>query len=180
MRLFHSITVCAAVAAALDAQTTTTTLFNPAPSRIVGQALLQQQGVLTAAAPNLVEGREFNTPQALALDTSTTPPILYIADTGNNRILAWKNATAFTKGDFADKVIGQRDFFSTSSKGPGSDLSTGLAAPDAIVVDKHGNLYVVDAGNNRILRYPAPFSQSGALLTVDLIVGQKDLNGASP
>jgi uncharacterized protein (TIGR03437 family) len=180
MRLLHSITVCAAVAAAIDGQTATSTLFNPAPSRIVGQAILQQQGVLTAAAPNLVEGREFNTPQALALDTSITPPILYVADTGNNRILAWKNASAFTKGDFADKVIGQRDFFSTASKGPGSDLTTGLAAPDAIAVDKQGNLYVVDAGNNRILRYPAPFSQTGALLTVDLIVGQKDLNGASP
>ena len=180
MRLLHSFTVCAAVAAALDAQTATSTLFNPAPSRIVGQAILQQQGVLTAAAPNLVEGREFNTPQALALDTSITPPILYVADTGNNRILAWKNASAFTKGDFANKVIGQRDFFSTASKGPGSDLTTGLAAPDAIAVDKQGNLYVVDAGNNRILRYPAPFSQTGALLTVDLIVGQKDLNGASP
>ena len=44
----------------LEAQT----IFNPAPSRIVGQAVLQQQGVLTAIAPNLVEGREFNNPQA--------------------------------------------------------------------------------------------------------------------
>src|SRR5271155_1919110 len=137
MRSFHFITVCAAVAAALDAQTLTSTLFNPAPSRIVGQAILQQQGVLTAAAPNLVERREFNSPQALSLDTSITPPILYVADPGNNRVLAWKNANAFTKGDFADKVIGQRDLFSTASKGPGSDLSTGLAAPDAIAVDKH-------------------------------------------
>ncbi len=179
MRLLQSVTVCAAVVAALDAQTPTSTVFNPAPSRIVGQALLQQQGVLTAAAPNLVEGREFNSPQALALDTSNSPPILYVADTGNNRVLAWKNATAFTKGNFADKVIGQRDFFSTAAKGPGSDLSTGLAAPDALTADKAGNLYVVDAGNNRILRYPAPLSQTSALLTVDLIIGQMDLNGAS-
>ena len=67
----------------LEAQT----IFNPAPSRIVGQAVLQQQGVLTAVAPNLVEGREFNNPQAVALDTSVTPPILYVADFGNNRIV---------------------------------------------------------------------------------------------
>src|ERR1035441_5133934 len=99
MRLLQSITVCAAVVAALDAQTPTSTIFNPAPSRIFGQAVLQQQGVLTATAPNLVEGREFNGPQALALDISNSPPILYVADTGNNRVLAWKNATAFTKGE---------------------------------------------------------------------------------
>jgi len=72
----------------LEAQT----IFNPAPSRIVGQAVLQQQGVLTAIAPNLVEGREFNNPQAVAIDTSVTPHILYVADFGNNRVLAWKRS----------------------------------------------------------------------------------------
>ncbi len=179
MRLLHSSTVCAAVAAVLDAQIPASTIFNPAPSRIAGQAVLQQIGVLTATAPNLVEGREFNGPQAVALDSSVTPSILYVADTGNNRVLAWKNATAFSKGNFADQVIGQRDFLSTSPKGPGSDLSTGLAAPDALAVDKHGNLYVLDAGNNRILRYPPPLAQTGVLLAVDLIIGQKDLNGIS-
>ena len=111
----------------LEAQT----IFNPAPSRIVGQAVLQQQGVLTATAPNLVEGREFNNPQAVAVDASANPSILYVADFGNNRVLAWKNASAFTKGDFADKVIGQRDLLSTAAEGPGADLSTGLSSPVA-------------------------------------------------
>ena len=160
----------------LEAQT----IFNPAPSRIVGQAVLQQQGVLTAIAPNLVEGREFNNPQSLALDTSVTPPILYVADFGNNRVLAWKNASGFTKGDYADLVIGQRDLRSTSPEGPGADLSTGLASPVGLTVDPHGNLYVIDAGNNRVLRYPAPFAQTGDLLAVDLIIGQPDLNSKSP
>jgi uncharacterized protein (TIGR03437 family) len=159
----------------LEAQT----IFNPAPSRIVGQSVLQQQGVLTATAPNLVEGREFDNPQAIAVDPSASPPILYVADFGNNRVLAWKNASAFTKGDFADKVIGQRDLLSTAAQGPGADLSTGLFAPVGLAVDAGGNLYVLDAGNNRVLRYPAPFSQTGDLLAVDLILGQKDLNGRS-
>src|SRR5579872_6036672 len=156
MRLLQSISACAVAAAVLEtagAQTPASTIFNPAPSRIVGQAVLQQQGVLTATAPNLVEGREFNGPQAIAIDTSVSPPILYVADAGNNRVLAWKNATAFTKGDFADKVIGQRDFLTTVPKGPGTDLITGLSSPAGLAVDNAGNLYVVDAGNNRILRY---------------------------
>ncbi len=156
------------------------TIFNPAPSRIFGQAVLQQTGLLTATAPNLVEGREFNAPQGIAIDASSNPPILYVVDTGNNRVLAWKNAFGFTKGDAADKVVGQRDFLTTAPQGPGADLSTGLNQPVAAVTDASGNLYVVDAGNNRILRYPAPFSQTGALLVVDLILGQPDLNSRAP
>jgi uncharacterized protein (TIGR03437 family) len=160
----------------LEAQT----IFNPAPSRIVGQAVLQQQGVLTAIAPNLVEGREFNNPQAVAIDTSVMPHILYVADFGNNRVLAWKNISGFTKGDYADIAIGQRDLLSTAPEGPGADLSTGLASPVGLAVDAKGNLYVIDAGNNRVLRYPAPFAQSSDLLAVDLIIGQPDLNSNSP
>ncbi len=161
----------------LEAQT----IFNPAPSRIVGQAVLQQQGVLTAIAPNLVEGREFNNPQAVALDTSVTPPILYVADFGNNRVLAWKNASGFTKGDYADLVIGQRDLLSTSPRRAARRFEHRSGEPGR----PHrgcasGNLYVIDAGNNRVLRYPAPFAQTSDLLAVDLIIGQPDLNSHSP
>ena len=173
-------TVLVAAVQCLESQT----VFNPLPSRIFGQAVLQQQGVLTANAVNLVEGREFVAPQAVAIDTSVSPPILYVVDAGNNRVLAWKNASAFTTGaPMADLVIGQRDFLSTSGQGPAvstSNLSTGLFEPVGLTVDKSGNLYVVDAGNNRVLRYPAPFSQTGALLQADLIIGQKNTNGGAP
>jgi sugar lactone lactonase YvrE len=152
------------------------TQFNPYPSRAFGQAILQQIGLPTVVAPNLAEGRELNFPQAVAVDTSASPPILYVADSSNNRVLAWKNAVGFTKGDKADKVIGQRDFLMTQPKGPGTDLSTGLSLPNALVVDKNGNLYVADAGNNRVLRFPKPFQQTGDLLLVDLVIGQKDQN----
>src|SRR5271166_5056281 len=160
-------TVLIAAAQYLEGQT----VFNPVPSRIVGQAVLQQTGVLTATAVNLVEGREFANPQATAVDTSVNPPILYVVDAGNNRVLAWKNASSFTTGaPKADLVIGQRDFLSTSPQGPAvssSSLSTGLFQPVGLTVDKSGNLYVIDAGNNRVVRYPAPFSQTGDLLQVD-------------
>ena len=172
-------TVLIAAAPYLEAQAA----FNPFPSRIVGQAVLQQQSI-TATAINLVEGREFEQPQAVALDTSASPPILYVVDAGNNRVLAWKNASGFTKGaPMADLVIGQRDLLSTGPQGPavsGSNLSTGLFQPVGVTVDSSGNLYVIDAGNNRILRYPTPFSQTGSLLPVDLILGQKDRTGGSP
>ncbi len=185
MKTIQSIALPAVLLSAaqfISAQTTPpSTIFNPAPSRIVGQAFLQQSGVLTATAVNLVEGRELNRPSGIALDTSVSPPILYVADFGNNRVLAWKNAFGFMKGDTADLAIGQRDLFSTARQGPGpGTLSTGLFGPTGIAVDKKGALYVIDTGNNRILRYPAPLSQTGDLLQVDLIIGQKDFNGRSP
>lgn len=170
LRLALAVSLCHAA----HAQVT----FNSTPSRIVGQPILQQQGVLTAISANLVEGKELNTPQAVTVDTSSTPPIVYVADSANNRVLAWRNAAAITKGDAADLVIGQRDLYSTSANGPGSSiLTTGLTLPTALAVDKKGNLYVADAGNNRIVRFPAPFLQTGALLAIDLVIGQKDFTG---
>src|SRR5262249_39837751 len=129
--------------------------LNGSPSRSVGQALL----TLTTANPNLIEGRELFSPQGVALDTDATPPILYVADTGNNRILAWKNATSFSNGAPADVVIGQKDRFSTFAQGPGTSFSVGLNAPTSVAV-RGGALYVADTGNNRVLRFPNPFSQT--------------------
>ena len=157
-------------------------MYNSIPSRIIGQPVLQQQGVITSVAPNLVEGRELYNPEGVAVDTSAAPNILYVADTSNNRVLAWKNAAAFTKGDFADKVIGQRDFLSTSPQGPSvtnTTLSAGLNLPIALAVDKSGNLYVADGGNNRIIRFPKPLNQTGQLLAYDLVIGQVDLSSGT-
>src|SRR5262249_7609147 len=49
--------------------------------------------------------------------------------------------------------------------------------PVSAVVDKNGKLYFMDAGDNRIFRYPKPFQQTGDLLLVDLVIRQR--TGAS-
>ena len=149
--------------------------LNPAPTREVGQANLSESSL------NLVEGREFNGPQGVALDMNVNPPILYVADTGNNRVLGFRNANTFSNGQKADVVIGQVDFQSTFTQGPrGSGFrNTGLAAPFGLAVDSSSNLYVVDAGNNRVLRFPAPFSQSGVIFP-DLVLGQPSFASRDP
>ena len=141
--------------------------LNPLPTRVLGQNNLQ----ITSINPNLVEGREFFNPQSVAVDTSTSPPALYVADTGNNRVLGFRNAAGFANGQRADLVVGQQDFATTFAQGPGHARTTGLAAPTAVAVDRSGNLYVVDGGNNRILRFPRPFAQPGDQLP-DLVIGQ--------
>jgi uncharacterized protein (TIGR03437 family) len=154
------------VAAPLSAQVT----FNPVPSREFGQHLLPLPGnPPTSSAPNLIEGRELNGPASIAFDYSVTPPTVYIADVGNNRVLGWKNSTTLSQGNFADIVAGQLDAYSNVPGGPGTAASTGMYLPVAVAVDTQGNLYVADAGNNRILRFPKGLS-TGSF--PNLVIGQ--------
>jgi uncharacterized protein (TIGR03437 family) len=181
MRLSKIIAGCASMVA-LAQVAAAQTPYNSLVSRILGQAVLQRS-LLTAIAPNLAEGRELYNPQSVALDTSVSPNILYVADTGNNRVLAWKNAATFSSGSFADMVLGQPDKYSTSIQGPsaggGSAVSYYFNSPVAVAVDSKGNLYVADAGNNRVLRFPKPFSQGSGINPPDLVIGQTSLNSSA-
>ncbi|MBI4907001.1 MAG: hypothetical protein HY820_25470 [Acidobacteria bacterium] len=150
--------------------------LNFQPTRILGQ----RQLAVATTSPNLVEARDLYRPWAIAIDTASSPPILYVADFGNNRVLGWRNLTGFANGDPADIVVGQRDFYTTLPAGPGTTLQAGLRWPTSIAVDGEGNLYVADSGNNRILRYAKPFSQMEDLRIPDLIIGQPDQNSNLP
>src|SRR5262245_31899251 len=104
------------LAGGLSAQIT----LNRNPSRAVGHPQL----AVSTRNPNLVEGREFYGPQAVAFDNSVNPPVLYVSDTINNRVLGWKSGIGFSNGAKADFVIGQKDFYSTSALGPGTAFSS--------------------------------------------------------
>lgn len=165
-------------AATLAAQT----VINPVPSREFGQPKLPPTNnpfAFSTTNENYVEGREMSLPLSIAFDNSVSPPIVYVADTRNNRVLAWRSATSVSVTNFADKVIGQNDLFSTTTGGPNTSLTTGLNLPVALAVDSKGNLYVADSGNNRILRYPTPFSQTAGFQPVDLVIGQKTVSSGS-
>ena len=147
-------------------------ILNSQPTRVLGHPQL----TLSTTQANWVEGRELNSPQGIAVDTSTSPPIVYVSDTANNRVLVWRRADSFTAGAPSDLVIAQRDRFSTFAQGPGATLSTGLAAPAGLAV-RNGYLYVADTGNNRILRFPNPLQQ--AELFPDLVIGQPSFNSGN-
>jgi uncharacterized protein (TIGR03437 family) len=134
-----------------------------------------------------VEGRELSGPLGIALDNSVSPPIIYIADTANNRVLAFQYATQLKAGATADLVLGQPDRFTNVNEGPGTAYSTGLNSPTGLAVDNAGNLYVADTGDNRILRYPKPFAQTPScvqpitqwcLQFPNMIIGQTTFSGS--
>jgi uncharacterized protein (TIGR03437 family) len=145
-------------------------ILNPNPARIVGHPTV----TASTNQPNLVEGRELSGPYGVAVDASSGA--VFVADTGNNRVLGWSSLANLRNGMAADIVLGQRDKYSTSQQGPGSGFNVGLAFPVGLAVDASGNLYVADAGNNRILRYPRPFAQRVDVYTPDLVIGQPEFN----
>jgi uncharacterized protein (TIGR03437 family) len=141
-------------------------------------------------APNLVEGREFFFTDGSAATIAGVAARffagsgmafdgnrLYVTDTLNHRILGFRDFRAFKNGDRADLVIGQPDFLRTVPNFPANDINVpsdrSLVAPAAVAVDPDGNLYVADAGNSRVLRFPRPFDvAAGQPQRANLVLGQ--------
>lgn len=132
--------------------------------RVLGQA------DFTTNAPG-VGANGLSGPSAVAIDRSTTPNRLYIADSGTNRVLGWKDASGFANGAPADIVIGQPDFSSIFCVNPAT--SSGLCLPTGVAVDDKGNLYVADFVNNRVLEFDSPFSTDAV---ADRVFGQPNFS----
>lgn len=92
--------------------------------------------------------------------TQDAPPVdqrLWVADSNNHRVLSWPNVLAFTKGDPADIVLGQKDMDGTSAnEGLADPTFRSLKSPWGVAVDGAGNVYVSDTGNDRVVQYRAP------------------------
>ena len=131
-----------------------------AASRVIGQSTFT--GFLPGTSPT-----SLFFPSDVAVDANGT---LYVSDTDNNRVLAY--APPFTDGMAASAVEGQTNFY---SGGPGTG-ATALTSPYGIAVDPRGELWVADAGNNRVVRYPLPLADGGA---ANLALGQPTLVGSA-
>ncbi len=99
-----------------------------------------------------------------------THSLLYIADTGNSRIVRHENPLADA---IADGVIGQADFAQTACDGGGLGPAA-LCGPQGLTLDQDGALYAADSGNNRVLLY-----ERGAT-SATLVLGQPGMDMSGP
>jgi uncharacterized protein (TIGR03437 family) len=135
--------------------------LSPSAYRTLGQPNLNQNGI------NLLQGHELNGPAAVAIDARNGATHIYISDSANARVLGWRDVASYQVDNPADLVLGQP---SPSSLAGNGDYS--FNGPFGMAVDPAtGNLYVADSGNNRILRFPAPFSNP-TNFTPDAVIGQ--------
>jgi sugar lactone lactonase YvrE len=140
--------------------------LSPSAYRVLGQPDLQQQGI------NTVQATSLNGPGGVALDSRGGKVRLYIADTGNSRVLAWPDVHSYGIGDSPALVLGQPGPAYSNPQGIGSQ---GFNTPLGPAVDPTtGDLYVADSANSRVLRFRNPFANSK--VQPDAVYGQPDFN----
>ncbi|MCP5545547.1 MAG: NHL repeat-containing protein [Akkermansiaceae bacterium] len=94
---------------------------------------------------------------------------LWVADDNNNRVLMFEAAVYRTNAPYADKVLGQPDFVTTTSAATAAKMSN----PYGVWVDDNDRLWVADFGNNRVLRFDNVTSKSSGA-SADGVLGQPD------
>ncbi len=147
--------------------------FNtPLSSDTVGDSVLGQPD-FTHHAANSVDASGVWSPTQVAIDRSSTPNHLYLADTNNSRVLGWTNAASFANGAPADLVLGQPDLFSGGANSGGTASAATMGGPMGVAVDSKGNLYVSDSSNNRVLEFNTPFTTCASPpCAANLVLGQ--------
>jgi hypothetical protein len=131
-----------------------------------------------SVAPNPPTNWSMNKPSAVARN-----PIgdeLYVADSGNHRILIF---TSNPLDAIADAVIGQPDFTSNSpntsrntSPNTSGVSATSLNNPQGLKMDAGSRLYVADTDNHRVL----VFDRNNPDASADTVIGQPDFTSNAP
>lgn len=117
---------------------------------------------------NDVGPTRLSSPTAITIDNDGT---LWICDFGNNRILWFNDAANIGLEPIPNGVIGQDDFFQNL----GGLAQDKIKSPSDIALDQHGNLWVSDMLNQRVLRFSDPKSESFGK-AADLVIGAQDFD----
>lgn len=164
----HAITTPSGLFVVADTNNNRVLIWNTAASAVGGTTaatfVLGQSAATTCTAAATVSASTLNAPTSLWADTTR----LYVADTGNNRVLIY-TLSGLATGQAASVIIGQ----STVSGAAAATTSTGLSSPKA-VFGANGQLFVADTGNNRVLVYNSIPTANGAAASV--VLGQANLN----
>jgi len=100
---------------------------------------------------------------------------MYVSDGLNHRVLRYSYPLNSPFNATPEMVFGQVDFSSVMSNQGTSPSASTLHTPLKIIV-YNSDLWVADAGNNRILRYNNAWNVSTNSPNADFVVGQRNLN----
>lgn len=95
---------------------------------------------------------------------------LWVPDYGGSRVTEF--LPPFVTGEKASIVLGQTGFSGYQV----NTTATGLANPAACAVDSHGNVWVADDSNSRVLEYVPPFTNG---MGANLVIGQSGYSTAT-
>jgi DNA-binding beta-propeller fold protein YncE len=110
-------------------------------------------------------------PSGLALDSAGR---LWVADSGNHRVLRFDGAASKSSSAPADAVLGQPGFTSAIT----GTTQAAMQTPIGVEVDSAGRLWVADTSNNRVLRFDGAASKPNGA-PADAVLGQQSLNKPS-
>ena len=155
-------------------------------SVVIGQMSMTANGINEGNAEAAANGSSLYYPYDIAFDSQGN---LWVADSSNNRILEFAAGvdgvfTAAQDGEAASVVLGQANFTARTADGgitPGDLNQAGLSGPASLTFDSHGNLWVTDEYNNRVLEFvPGNGCPVGTLCTgmdASLVLGQSNFYG---
>lgn len=147
------------------------------------ELVLGQPGLELGAKPAAILGDphvEIFASPGLIIATGTSIAV----DAEASRILIYQRFNPFWVADMPIGVIGQPDFESIGCNNGGRS-SASLCAPTGAAIDSAGNLWVADTGNDRVLRFDAPWFRWDDLAldwviktTADAVLGQPDFSSS--
>ncbi len=135
----------------------------PTPERVFGQPDF-------ATATFGTSSQKMSSPIGVWVDTSDT---LWVADTGNNRVLRFDTVSNNPiQNSAADAVLGQANF-SMNTAGSGA---AGFQNPSGVAVSNSGALFVVCANAHRVLRFNSAGGLPSGLNNASAVLGQMDFD----
>lgn len=94
---------------------------------------------------------------------------VFVVDAGHHRVLRYPSIAAYANGEPAEAVLGQADLYSAEAK----TTAAGLNTPYMATLDAAGRLWVLDAGNYRVLRWDQAATVASGASAVQ-VLGQPD------
>ncbi len=144
------------------------------PTFATADLVLGQPDFSTADLPAAPTAATLAKPSAVVVDPATGK--VFVADTGNNRVLRYPSAARLRAGAEAEAVFGQPDF--TSQAAALVSTST-LDSPTGLALDSSGRLWVADSNNHRVVMYPQA-TTTGSTPAAALVLGQASPSTATP